>query len=553
MRIKTLEIKNFRSLKEAKFEDLNNLVVLIGHSGSGKTSVFEALDLFFTHIGTPSAALNLNDRYWFDRVTSNPIIISTEILLDDSDFAGLSEPVIEWAQAKQKQEKSLALSVEIRVSTSRKVVWRLVKPNLSLLLADIQRSKPPVATPAGEPTQPVAVEKTSKEIELENWLSLLGNLVGQFQWIKGSRFTSELEAEEARAPYIPIAAQNQLLSLKNSDEAADVSTYATVRREFDQALLDGHLDYDNQSAVVYEGHTKYPVNLLGSGQQSFLFSLLEITKRGSVIIGAEEPETHLDPGLQKRLFDLLRDRKSQVFIISHSPLFIEKQQVECNWVLKKEGPLSTIQRLKTSSDLKKVLDNLGSRPSDTLHPNVVLMVEGETEEAHIPILLRKLGGKPDLPGLRVVRLHGKQDKQTAKAWIAMAKQTQTDVFLLLDNGAEELVKVATEAGLSDLNIQELRGTIEDTYPVNLVYEVLQETYLISKNPKKRDGQPVAAIDEKEARVKEINRYIKESIAVGKNDFWKIQMGISIAEKIPADEIDPSLRRFLGRVIASSAG
>lgn len=564
MKIESFEINNFRSLKNAKFEGLDNLVILIGQSGGGKTSIFEALEIFFSNVNAPSKKLELNDRYWFNRDTYKPIIFDVQLSLDITDTARLSEPAIEWVKLEEKKGPGIRIKAEINYSSNGNTVWKLVQPNIDKMTQAVKQStpqKPPEAesgeaqqsAPIDEPTI-VVVEKTSREIELDNWTELLSMLVDGFQWIRGSRFTmsdSNGAPDKARHPYIPQDAQNELLQLKNSDAAVDVETYAKIRRAFDGMFKDGRLDFDNQFAFVYEGVSKYPVNLLGSGQQSYLFVLLEILKRGFTVIGVEEPETHLDPRLQKILFSFLRDRKNQVFIISHSPLFIEKQGIESNWALTKDGLETKVERIKDATGLKKVLDDLGSRPADLLHANTVLMVEGQTEEALIPSLLIKLGGNPNLPGLRVVRLHGKEDKQTARAWISMSKDTQTEVFLLVDEGAKELVAVARDAGLSDLNIHEIKGTIEDTYPQKYVDAVLQEIFRVDKNPKKQDGKPVDPIDIKQSRVSEINRYFKEAINVSRKDFWKITLGNEIANRITEDEIDATLRRFLGRVIQSS--
>ena len=47
MIIKTVKLKNFRSYKEEVIIDLNNLTVFVGKNDIGKSTVLEALDIFF--------------------------------------------------------------------------------------------------------------------------------------------------------------------------------------------------------------------------------------------------------------------------------------------------------------------------------------------------------------------------------------------------------------------------------------------------------------------------------------------------------------------------
>ena len=47
MRIESIKIKNFRSYKEETVIDLEDLTVLVGKNDIGKSTILEALDIFF--------------------------------------------------------------------------------------------------------------------------------------------------------------------------------------------------------------------------------------------------------------------------------------------------------------------------------------------------------------------------------------------------------------------------------------------------------------------------------------------------------------------------
>lgn len=52
MKITELEIKNFKSLKNAQMTDIPDIVVLAGPNGVGKSSVLEAILCFKEAVGT---------------------------------------------------------------------------------------------------------------------------------------------------------------------------------------------------------------------------------------------------------------------------------------------------------------------------------------------------------------------------------------------------------------------------------------------------------------------------------------------------------------------
>ena len=47
MQIKTVKLKNFRGYKNETTINFENLTVLVGKNDSGKSTVLEALDIFF--------------------------------------------------------------------------------------------------------------------------------------------------------------------------------------------------------------------------------------------------------------------------------------------------------------------------------------------------------------------------------------------------------------------------------------------------------------------------------------------------------------------------
>ena len=53
MKIKWVKLKNYRSYVEEDCLEVSPLTVLVGPNGIGKSSILEALDLFFNKNGSP--------------------------------------------------------------------------------------------------------------------------------------------------------------------------------------------------------------------------------------------------------------------------------------------------------------------------------------------------------------------------------------------------------------------------------------------------------------------------------------------------------------------
>lgn len=88
MKIREIQIKEFRSLLKISFEDLGNLVVFIGENGTGKTNIVEILNLFFhdfSSTGGDTSPTLKDHSSWYGRRTNAPIEVAITIELNDGE------------------------------------------------------------------------------------------------------------------------------------------------------------------------------------------------------------------------------------------------------------------------------------------------------------------------------------------------------------------------------------------------------------------------------------------------------------------------------------
>ncbi len=136
------------------------------------------------------------------------------------------------------------------------------------------------------------------------------------------------------------------------------------------------------------------VNHLGNGMKSiYMLSLLETyiedDKRLPSIIVVEYPELFLHPSLQKTASKILYrlSKKNQVIFTTHSPNMVAnftRGQI-CQMVLDKEG--YSVARQNT--DIDDILNDLGYSANDFLNVDFVFIVEGKQDKSRFPLLLEK--------------------------------------------------------------------------------------------------------------------------------------------------------------------
>ena len=161
------------------------------------------------------------------------------------------------------------------------------------------------------------------------------------------------------------------------------------------------LSYDTDkmfSVEVDAWHEKLkrlsPVEHLGNGMKSiYMLSLLETyiedEKRMQSIILVEYPELFLHPSLQKTASKILYrlSKKNQVIFTTHSPNIVAnftRGQI-CQMVLDRDG--YSVARQNT--DIDDIVNDLGYSANDFLNVDFVFIVEGKQDKNRFPLLLEK--------------------------------------------------------------------------------------------------------------------------------------------------------------------
>lgn len=170
----------------------------------------------------------------------------------------------------------------------------------------------------------------------------------------------------------------------------------------------------------------------GTGVGQILALLYVVfTERASQIIIIDEPQSFLHPGAIRKLFDLLRTKfgRHQYIVTTHSPTVISAADPEMILLVTKDGPESRIEPMDSGTimAMRRIFDAVGTTLADVFGSDSILWVEGPTEEACFPLILRHVAGMP-LLGTVIASVHQTGDFEGRQ------RDTAFDIYTKLSLG-----------------------------------------------------------------------------------------------------------------------
>lgn len=232
--------------------------------------------------------------------------------------------------------------------------------------------------------------------------------------------------------------------------------------EFADITLDAEADFTrptvNVTFSVRRDADDPPINFDKEGEgirRRFTIAIHESDLEGlqssspdvSTLLAYDEPDTHLDYGAQRELFDILRKQAElpqvQVVIATHSRNFIDRVPLPglLHLVLDDERHTEIeVLAAETQEEelrfLASVSAGLGLRNSILLDERCFLVVEGDTEEYAVPELFRAATGH-GLTGSGITLINTKGTGAVRRLVDMLVQKWHRDIILLVDNDARE--------------------------------------------------------------------------------------------------------------------
>ena len=426
MKITSLLIKNFKTIRELNVDKIDNAFIVVGKNSTGKTTILRAIcallgqyEIRLSDFGNPhkniEIAVNMvisNDdiklfhtkgivskykgfEMWYEDFCSKLPTFARGIQEEDSEFLEYSEPeeddyggVISFSFVAETDllcrysdgvNKNNTYIREILPDVHYIDAGRdLVKLQDAIFMAQTKESlrgirdnvciydESRVCTRCFECIGKIT-KKTPEDMDIAETMKLL-----EYKLVK---LNLDDFMDRLNAYYTENSGRDRNIRFVSGINTTDILKMKSVVMDRDR-------------------YTEDSVETMSSGAKSiYIFSLLEAyaESQGNLqsIFMIENPEVDLHPQLQKTVSEILfkLSNKNQVMFSTHSPNMIfnfNSQQIR--QVVLDEDYHTTIRE---NSDINRILDDLGYSAADMMNVNFVFIVEGKQDRNRLPLLLKK--------------------------------------------------------------------------------------------------------------------------------------------------------------------
>jgi energy-coupling factor transporter ATP-binding protein EcfA2 len=548
MRVKKLEIENFRGFSATTLDELPAIVILVGENDSGKTTLLEGLRLILEWSQGTSSNPQLGDIadkhfLWFAGDSERSIKVGATLTLNDGDRAALSQAIGEGTNVGDQLD--LVLLIE-RDGDNVYRRWESIS-GFGLPELNTPPGLQPIAFQGGSAT--VAIEASGVQISAVAVGTAVENFVkGRFKFVGvyPDRAISTLGDQWwVRPPLLRSETEVRLRSMASLTSPIAEKKWNSWRDWLRPVI--GPLDVKQNDIVTEKsiGETRFslPISLDGGGYQTYLNYIDQFEAETPIdVIALEEPENHLHPKLIKHLMKEIEqraDKGRQFFIVTHSPFVINARPPTDSWWVWQEAGEAKTRRVDDKEETTQILLKIGVRPSDFLLSDAVLIVEGASDKVFMSAVARELGRPFYENNILVIDAGGdSKEKPHFEYWCEITHNAPLPKFCLLDKGSKQYRDVLVKAGIAKDNVHILdRGDIEDYYPRDLISEWLS-SYPWAQDHGVTDvpiGQTVKVLTE---------------LVPGKSDWWKKSLAEFVAQGMTKDSIEDELSDYVNSLYSA---
>lgn len=343
MKIKNVNIKNFRGISELDAPiELLNLNVLIGDNGMSKTTILEAVNLCLSP-GYAASRFDIND---FHKGTEKNIEITIEF---DENFTaklqdGFTTQNVECNKvtliAKKRERTTPGKAFSDLVTATHYVVPKAMRgadgwTQTRSKGTDFHFTERHLTFSNADVDIPRAFyfSKSRNRQITKGYNSSFSNIVDDLNWRfeKGQRSVADADHfKHARKElHEKIVSATDGDTLKKTIDAANKILKGLEIAPVSISLLKTLTPYDHSEVVFPFDGFELPVEEGGSGiEMAISFALLEAMAKISkdkIVLIIDEPELHLHPKLQTKLFAHMKEMCGDIQIIAstHSPLLFK--------------------------------------------------------------------------------------------------------------------------------------------------------------------------------------------------------------------------------------
>lgn len=308
MKISEVHIEKFRSIKKATFR-MNNITAVVGENNAGKTAVLRALNSVLNYKFEEISFIDKTHQYALRNntyISINFIDVPNKEIYVDKIYDGKMTIKFSYSYSDNKKKYVLIKGKEkINIDDS--------------FMQEISKDIMYVYIPAG---------RTNKDVSWsEN--SIFKELITSYT----AQYTENRDTISSHVRQATSKIHDTVLSKLESE----INNLYMQNRSMDFRIdFPSDLDYtfllDKIEFYLNEYGAKYLLQEWGSGTKSLAVIAMHranaLLKKGSIVLGIEEPETNLHPQAQKRfimsLKQQLHDNETQTIFTTHSTVLVDE-------------------------------------------------------------------------------------------------------------------------------------------------------------------------------------------------------------------------------------
>lgn len=532
MQLCKIKIENFRTYKDSEIE-LSKLSVIIGKNDVGKSTLLDALNIFFENekplendtniylnnseiIITCFFSCNPNEAIFLDSAQSEQTqtTLQSEYLLNSGNLLQIKK-VFE----KGKLQKTFIVAkhpdnwqkplITLKITDLKQEVEKIAPKNNSLNRTIKKAMREFLFQKKSLNFKTQEIDVSSKESDIVDIYEKLKTQLPKFMLFRADRTNTDKDSEvtditKAITKNAVAEVEQKFIDIKQEikQKIQDFSDQTLEKlKKFDKEIANS-LSVDLKDKALesifsyeFKSDDEIPFNKRGSGVKrlfllSFFIADSERQNHSNMIYAIEEPETSQHPNFQKMIIEAFQkishNENRQILITTHTPeivklvdkddiIFISKNQENERLVLQKEN-----------LNIKEVIETLGILPYVSYKG--VLFVEGESDIKFFKNLneIDCLNKIFDIESITIIPLSGSGNIEN---WIKRDYLKDSNVkqiyFKDRDNKTQE--SVASQENIKVITTQ--KREIENYYPIDVVGNYFKEKFNIDSifSQKDRDS------------------------------------------------------------------